>query len=94
MAPSRRLRLEWVMRRRRRGRAGRGTRVEGRHHPCKEGIGGAHRRSCYRHGAFRGIGEMTDVSRGDQRRLALQRLQTGEPELDTIVGFPPTTRWC
>ena len=31
---------------------------------------------------------MTDVGRGDQRRLALQRLQTGEPGLDIIVGFP------
>ena len=31
---------------------------------------------------------MTDVSRSDQRRLALLRLQTCEPGLATIVGFP------
>ena len=30
---------------------------------------------------------MTDVGRGDPRRLALQRLHTGEPGLDTIVGL-------
>jgi hypothetical protein len=53
-----------------------------------EGIGGAHRRFGYRHDAFRGIGEMTDVGWGDQRRLALQRLQMGRPGLDTNVRFP------
>jgi hypothetical protein len=31
---------------------------------------------------------MTDVGRGDQGRPALQRLQVGEPGLDTIFGVP------